>query len=147
MSGPCRAVSVAVLLGLLAGGCSMRLGSMFDKSKDDAAEVTGSVPAPAQPQPRTALAPEEADLVIAREAAAELFARNSKDSGQPWENPKTGARGMVTPVAATYAEGGLTCRDFLASYVRDKAETWLQGDACKYGGKWEVRNMRPWKRT
>ena len=120
---------------------------MFDKSKDDAAEVTGSIPARTQPQPRMALAPEEADLAIAREAAAELFARNSKDSSQPWENPTTGARGMVTPVAASYADGGLTCRDFLASYVRDSAETWLQGDACNYGGRWEVRNMKPWKRT
>lgn len=125
----------------------MRVGSMFDKSRDD--DVTGSIPAPA-PAPRAALAAdlEEGDLALAREAAAELLERNAKDSSQPWENPKTGARGMVTAVAATYADSGLTCRDFLASYVRDRAEAWLQGDACKSGaGKWEVRSMRPWKRT
>jgi surface antigen len=145
-------VSLAALLlaGTLGGGCSMRLGAMFDKSKDDAADITGSIPSPAPVTPRTAMAADldEGDLALARLAAADLLERNARDSSQPWENPKTGARGMVTPVAATYADGGLTCRDFLASYVRDKAETWLQGDACKSsGGKWQVRTMRPWKRT
>lgn len=145
-------MAIIVTVGMLSGGCSMRLGTMFDKSKDDGAEVTGSIARPAQPQipARAAMAAnlEETDLTLAREAAAELFSRNSKDTSQPWENPKTGARGMVTPVAAAYADGGLTCRDFLASYVRDSAETWLQGDACKSdGGRWEVRSMTPWKRT
>ena len=36
----------------------------------------------------------------------------------PWENPHTGAGGNITPLAAAYSEGGLSCRDFLASYVR-----------------------------
>jgi surface antigen len=144
-------MAAIVTVGMLAGGCSMRLGAMFDKSKGDAADVTGSISAPAQPRTSARAAAsdlEEGDLMLAREAAAELFSRNTKDASLPWENPKTGARGMVTPVAATYADGGLTCRDFLASYVRDRGETWLQGDACKGdGGKWEVRNMTPWKRT
>jgi surface antigen len=152
-----RAVSLAALLaaGGISGGCSMsyKLGSLFDRNKGDASDVTGSISAPnsAKAQPsRTAMAAdlEEGDLALARLAAADLLERDSKDSSQPWENPQTGARGMVTPVAATYADGGLVCRDFLASYVRDKTETWLQGDACKFGsGKWEVRNMRPWKRS
>ena len=66
----------------------------------------------------------------------------------PWENVKTGARGTVTPIASAYTEHGMTCHDFLASYVKNGAESWLQGEACRAGrGKWEVRNLRPWQRT
>ncbi len=65
----------------------------------------------------------------------------------PWENPHTGARGTVTPLAAAYSQDGTTCRDFLASYVRNGAESWLQGEACRgRQGRWEVRQMRPWRR-
>ena len=40
---------------------------------------------------------------------------------------KTGARGSVTPIAQAYASDGTTCRDFLASYVNEGAEAWMQG--------------------
>jgi surface antigen len=71
-----------------------------------------------------------------------------KESSVPWENPASGARGMVTPLAAAYDQEGRTCRDFLASYVRRGTEVWLQGEACRAeAGKWEVRSMRPWKRS
>ena len=60
----------------------------------------------------------------------------------------TGARGTVTPVANAYTQDGFTCRDFLASYVKNGNEAWLEGAACRAGrGKWEVRSMRPWKST
>jgi len=66
----------------------------------------------------------------------------------PGENPGTGARGTVTPIADAYTQDGFTCRDFLASYIRDGAESWLQGDACRsHHGKWTVRKMRPLKRS
>jgi len=39
-------------------------------------------------------------------------------------------------------------RDFLASYIREGAESWLQGDACRvHHGKWTVRSLRPLNRT
>ena len=44
-------------------------------------------------------------------------ARGGKDASAPWENPRTGARGTVTPIASAYTQDGQTCRDFLASYV------------------------------
>ncbi len=47
------------------------------------------------------------------------WCRGDKDASLPWENPETGARGTVTPLAAAYTQDGSTCRDFLASYVRD----------------------------
>ena len=66
--------------------------------------------------------------------------RGGKDTSVPWENPQTGARGNITPLASAYNQDGFTCRDFLASYVREGAEAWLQGEACRMAqGKWEVR--------
>ena len=47
----------------------------------------------------------------------------------PWENPRTGARGTITPLASAYNQDGVTCRDFLASYVHGQTEAWLQGEA------------------
>ena len=84
------------------------------------------------------------DLVAATEATATLLGRGK---GGPWENPQTGARGTITPIAAAYRDNGAECRDFLASYVHDKAEAWMQGEACRTGaGRWEVRSLKPWRR-
>jgi len=72
----------------------------------------------------------------------------AKDASIPWENPNTGAGGNITPLAASYSDGALTCRDFLASYVRGQAQAWLQGEACRTAhGKWEVRSLRPFKQS
>ena len=74
----------------------------------------------------------------------EILTKGGKHTSLPWENPKTGARGTVTPLASTYQQDGVTCRDFLASYVKNGSESWLQGEACRAErGKWEVRNLRP----
>jgi len=134
-----------------AAGCafSYQLGSMFGEDEVKP-EQTGSLaskmltkPTPAPPNAKVP----EADLAYARAAAIDLASRNGKASA-PWENPKTGARGSVTPIAQAYASDGTTCRDFLASYVNEGAEAWMQGAACRgTRGKWEVRNLRPWKRT
>ena len=35
----------------------------------------------------------------ARAVATELLSRGGKDTSVPWENPSTGARGTVTPIA------------------------------------------------
>ena len=62
--------------------------------------------------------------------------------------PATGARGTVTPIAAAYSQDGAVCRDFLASFVRDGSESWLQGEACRVQrGPWQVRKLTPWKRS
>jgi surface antigen len=82
-------------------------------------------------------------------AIVEVLTRGGRETSAPWENPESGARGTVTPIATAYAlEGAATCHGFLASYVRDRSETWLQGEACRENkGKWEVRSLRPWKRS
>jgi surface antigen len=90
----------------------------------------------------------EDDLAIARAAASELLAHGGDETSMPWENPQTGARGTITPIASAYNQDGRICHDFLASYVRDGAESWLQGAACRLEqGHWEVRQLRPWQRT
>ena len=107
---------------------------------------TGS-PRPATPR-QVATLPPEPDLAVARAAVSELLSRGGKDSSMPWENPRTGARGTITAIATAYSQDGLTCQDFLASYVRGGTESWMQGEACRTGqSKWEVRNLKPWQRT
>jgi surface antigen len=141
-----------VLLILAApalGGCSYQLGSMFGNGKSEP-ETTASLPArvtDAQASVNPALSPSEADLAYARVVVAEALSRGDKDISHPWENPHTGARGSVTPLTSAYSSNGITCRDFLASYVKDKAETWLQGEACKFNKGWEVRTMKPWRKA
>jgi surface antigen len=138
----------ALSLALVTGGCSFsyQLDSMF--SRKGAAETTAAVRPTATPhQPVAAPAP-EGDLAAARAAVSEALAKSGRDVSVPWENPATGARGTVTPLSSAYTQAGFTCRDFLASYVRDGSESWLQGEACRgIQGRWEVRAMRPWRRT
>lgn len=133
-------------LALAAGGCSMsyQLDSFFGGDKSD---ITGSI----NPPPGTkavAKLPPDGDLIYARAAATEVLRRGKKDASVPWENPQSGARGTVTPIASAYTEDGHTCQDFLASYVSGGSSAWLQGEACKQGNdSWEVRSLKPWKRS
>ena len=95
---------------------------------------------------RAAAEPEEADLAYARAAAADALGRGAKTNSVPWQNPQTGVSGNITPLASTHSEGGLPCRDFLASYVRGASQSWLQGSACRTArGEWEVRTLKPLK--
>ena len=132
-----------ILIGLGSGGCSLSRGDgAYAKMEEKDKEVTGSI-GPAQPP-----APTETDLAFARTAASDVLTKGSKDSSQPWENPETGARGSVTPLAQAYSsEDGRTCRDFLASYVNGRSESWLQGAACRAShGRWEIQTLKPWRR-
>lgn len=109
------------------------------------AELTGSI----NPLASSADGFPDSDLAFTRNAASDVLTHGDKDVSQPWENPQTGARGSVTPLSHAYMhENGRTCRDFLASYVRDKQESWLQGEACRgEGGRWIINSMKPWRRT
>lgn len=139
------------MLGLASSGCSLsyKLDSFLGRTGDDKSGPTGSVrSAPAAATPGDPAAARADDLAYAKAAAAEVLTRTEPNASQPWENPGTGARGTVTPIASSYTQDGFTCRDFLASYVHDGAESWLQGDACRiHQGKWTVRSLRPLKRS
>lgn len=134
-----RGLAAGALAGaaLASAGCSMsyQMESYFaDKTP------TGSVSA------KPEAIPPERDLAYAKAAASEVLRRGEKDASQEWENPATGARGTVTPIASAYTQDGQTCRNFLASYVTSSAQSWLQGEACQEGqGAWQVRALKPWK--
>ena len=136
------AVMTLILIGLGTGGCSLSRPDKAFARMDDS-EVTGSIAAARSSGP----APTEADLAFARNAASDVLTKGDKDSSQHWENPETGARGSVTPLAQAYSQDGRTCRDFLASYVNGNNESWLQGAACHNGnGRWEIHTLKPWRR-
>lgn len=143
--GRLAAAAVGLSLSLALGGCSYQLGALSGKEAGKS-EHSGSIAA----QPVAAKVTEsaaEGDLALAKRAATELLARGAKDASQSWENPRTGARGTVTPLASAYAQGSTVCQDFLASYVRGDQESWYQGGACRQGSTWEVRDLRPLQRT
>jgi surface antigen len=132
------------------GGCSFsyQMDSMFARKRDADVETTGSI-RPAMPRQQTAATlPPDIDLGAARAAVSEALGKVGRDGSVPWEDAATGARGTVTALSSAYRQDGTTCRDFLASYVRNGSESWLQGEACRgLQGRWEVRQMRPWRRT
>jgi surface antigen len=143
-------VALGVLSALSASGCSYRLVSLTSKDDTDVA-TTGSIVSaghlvPATLQAANASQPAVLDLAYARAAASDVLARGGKDASVPWENPQTGAGGNITPLATAYSEGGLPCRDFLASYVHGGSHDWLQGAACRDAhGVWEVTRLKPLK--
>jgi surface antigen len=141
------AAAALALTALTAGGCtiSSQLNSFFGGA--DRSLTTGSItPPPLAKQAGTL--PPDGDLAYARAAASEVLRRNEKDASLPWENPKSGARGTVTPIASAYSDGDHTCRNFLASYVQGRNEAWLTGEACRESkGAWRVRSLKPWKRS
>jgi surface antigen len=142
------AAGAALAFALFCGGCSysMKLGALFGEEKD-AGGLAAAERAGAAPPAATAAAAPPADLALVNAAAAELLARGTKDTSMPWENPRTGARGTITPIAEAYNKDGFVCHDFLASHVMGEKESWYQGGACRiHGGRWQMRDIRPLQR-
>ncbi|MPZ37821.1 MAG: hypothetical protein GEU95_07115 [Rhizobiales bacterium] len=135
-------------LALVSGGCSFsyQMDSMFSRQRD--AGAIGSTRSATPRQQSFAAMPQEGDLAPARAAMSEALGKGGRNASVPWEDPITGARGTVTPLSNGHTQDGATCRDFLASYVRNGSESWLQGEACRGAqGRWELRHVRPWRKT
>ena len=66
--------------------------------------------------------------------------------GQPtrWENPASGLKGAVMPVADAFVVDAATCRVFLATLVEGTDTHWYQGRACKAGEGWNLTNLGQW---
>jgi surface antigen len=87
-----------------------------------------------------------ADLAYAGAAAADVLTRGAKVNSVPWRNPQTGVGGNITLLATFRDRVGLSCRDFLASYVSGVSQAWLQGSACRSArGEWQVKSLKPLK--
>jgi surface antigen len=151
---------IAAIFSLVAlSGCSYQLASLVS-SDENGPQVTGTIDpsghAPsgisskvsAEASPRTApqASPADIDLAYARAAATEALSRGSRDASLPWQNPHSGARGNITPLATSYSEDGMACRDFLASYMHGGSQDWLEGAACRgTAGTWEIKRLKPLK--
>jgi surface antigen len=137
--------AAALLCTLAFSGCSYKLGSLI--ATDDEPQSTGSInrPALSASQSLSRSSPQaELDFAYARAAAAEALSRGSKEASVPWQNPQTGARGNITPLATSYSEAGMACRDFLASYIHGELQDWLEGAACRTAsGNWQVKRLKP----
>lgn len=142
-----RGCSAAAALVLAVGcaGCSVgQLDNIYASA--DKSDHTGSITPPPGAKAVSDLPP-ESDLAFTKVAVVQVLNKSGNDASEPWENPKSGARGTVTPITSAYSQAGQTCRDFLASYVNGSSQAWLQGAACKQKGAWEVRSLKPWKRS
>jgi surface antigen len=135
-----------MLCALAVSGCSYKLASLVAADENER-QSTGTIKAPASASLDTlsaSSAQAELDLAYARAAVAEVLSRGGKDASVPWRNPQSGARGNVTPLATSYSEAGIACRDFLASYIHGESQDWLEGAACRtINGAWQVRRLKP----
>lgn len=149
-----RVVVLTAVLAFGSGACSMSfpLDSEFFSSKSEKAadadkggtrEVTGSI---ARRDANGSMQP--ADWSLATAALREALGETKEGASIPWQNPSTGARGTVTPVASSYVQDGFACRDFLASHVGDGQENWFEGTACRvHRGEWDIRSTRPIRKS
>jgi hypothetical protein len=139
----------AVLCAVTVSGCSYRLASLVSTDNSDP-QATSAVASPstAAPGDHSASSPRvELDLAYARMAISNVLLHGGKDASVPWQNPQTGAGGNIMPLATSYSEAGMPCRDFLASYVHGESQDWLQGAACRTShGTWEVKRLKSLKR-
>ncbi|WP_051048834.1 RT0821/Lpp0805 family surface protein [Rhodopseudomonas sp. B29] len=143
---PVLTATIAILSATVLSACSVIGRGDGPFAQMDSSDFTGSIRALSKPESEHD--PSEADLALARIAASDVLTKGEKDASQPWENPTTGARGSVTPIAASYTADGQTCRDFLASFVKAKSESWMQGAACRSPhGSWEIRSLKAWRRS
>jgi surface antigen len=143
---PTRAFAI-LLCALAVSGCSYKLASLAS-ADDSEPQSTGTIGmrAVSSVAPATPLPQAELDLAYARAAVADVLSRGSKDTSVPWQNPRSGARGNITPLASSYSEAGMACRDFLASYIHGEWHEWLEGAACRTGGgSWQGKRLKPLK--
>jgi surface antigen len=135
-----------MLCALAVSGCSYKLASLVSTEENEP-QSTGTISSPTSASLDTlsTSSPQaELDLAYARAAVAEVLSRGGKDASVPWRNPQSGARGNVTPLARSYSEAGMACRDFLASYIHGESQDWLEGAACRTtSGAWQVRRLKP----
>jgi surface antigen len=155
------ALVLAAILALGSGACSMsmELGSFLsDKkeetkfaekpSKGDARDITGSLALQPAKSEKATGGIHPADWKLTTAALREALDQKDDAASIPWNNPDTGSRGTVTPVAAAYIKEGFACRNFISSHIGDGRESWIEGTACRiHRGEWEIRSARPLQKS
>ncbi|MCL2715389.1 MAG: RT0821/Lpp0805 family surface protein [Alphaproteobacteria bacterium] len=133
-----RLLPLVALVLIVEGvaGCAFTRSDFGSFTRAGDGDITGSI--------KKTVTPTDSDLAFVRTAASDVLNRGTRDSSQHWENPETGAHGSVTPIGEVYrAETGKKCRDFLASHVNGRAESWLRGAGCQGGrGNFEVITLK-----
>lgn len=149
----------AGLIAMFLGGCSMQLSSLLPGGVSDSGptvirnvpasdENTGSIPLQMASARDIPMGMSAIDWPHAQAALKEALARTDEGPSVPWDNPASGARGTVTPIAAAFTKDGLPCRNFIASHVKEGIETWSEGLACRVGANfWEVKSVKPLKKS
>jgi surface antigen len=149
----------AGLIAMLLGGCSMQLSSLLPGGVSDQGptvirhqntdqQTTGSIPLHMTSATDIPMGMSATDWPLAQSALREALSRTDDGPSVPWENPASGARGTVTPIASAFTKDGFPCRNFIASHVKDGVETWSEGTACRiHQGAWEVKSVKPLKKT
>ena len=146
----------AALVAIALSGCSSSLPSMFgdDAKSTKVARSENTTPEPKDVTGSLSLANgtkapmSPVDWNIAKSALRESLGRAEAGASQPWENPTSGSRGTVTPVAAIYEKNGFPCRNFIVSHVHDSNESWYEGTACRvHRGQWDVTTTRPLQKS
>lgn len=149
----------AGLIAMFLGGCSMQLSSLLPGGVSDTGptvirstpaidDTTGSIPLHMASARDIPMGMSAIDWPHAQAALREALARTDEGPSVPWDNPASGARGTVTPIASAFTKDGLPCRNFIASHVKDGVESWSEGLACRVNANtWEVKSVKPLKKS
>lgn len=147
----------AGLIAMLLGGCSMQLSSLLPGGVSDngptvirnaSDDTTGSIPLSMASARDIPMGMSAIDWPHAQAALKEALTRTDEGPSVPWDNPASGARGTVTPIAAAFTRDGIPCRNFIASHVKDGIETWSEGLACRVSANvWEVKSFKPLRKS
>lgn len=145
------------LIAMLLGGCSMQLSSLLPGGVSDQGptviransdDSTASIPLHMASARDIPLGMSAIDWPLAQAALREALWRTDDGPSVPWQNPASGARGTVTPIASAFTKDGLPCRNFIVSHVKDGIETWSEGLACEVAPRtWEVKRVKPLKKS
>lgn len=150
----CGAVAGAVVISVLAAGCSVSFPilGLSGKSEDEVATTSAVLPARGAvgTGPLASLASELGPEDMRRADGAMAVALDPQGNGAAvnWDNPQSGIKGSFIPVGGPFVRSDEICRAFIASVQTQTKPAKLQGTACRpSGGEWSVTDMQPWKGT
>jgi surface antigen len=133
----CARAACLALSFALAGCSAIPLPSFIGSRQD----VTGSI----NPANAISSAMDMEDWRRARGAMG--LALDPQGNGEPvaWDNPKSGAKGVFTPVGPAKPVDERICRAFIATVGGALPPRALQGSACRSkDGEWAIGEVAPW---